>query len=315
MTVATDLQNVSTAARRPIPRGDWTAIESIADEPCLPTEAGDWRLDGLLAEGALSRVFAARPSGHSLNHPAQYVLKMLHPRWERQSEAVSLFHREAKVGRAIDHPHVVPVLAGHVHEAPYFIVMPRLKGQTVSARLEREQVLPARPALWIARQLAEGLAAMHRRGYLHGDVKPANVFLAPSGHATLIDLGFARPLHDVGSAIDRAGLGTINYLAPELLISALRADERSDIYSLGATLYEMLAGRPPLIADTLAGLLNLHHATEPASLRAIRPDLSPEVATLTRQMLSREPLRRPQSMAEVVQRLMGLEIEALAECR
>ncbi|HEV2970756.1 MAG TPA: serine/threonine-protein kinase [Pirellulales bacterium] len=289
-----------------------TAEYPRAVAAALPTEAGDWRLEGLLGEGALARVFRARPAASPAGHRAAYALKMLHRRWEEQSEAVALLRREAKVGRTVVHPHVIPVLAAHLHDAPYFVVMPRLVGQTLAARL-RGGPLNASTALWIARQTAEGLSAMHRHGYLHGDVKPANIFLARNGHLTLLDLGFARAFGETGSAANRLVLGTINYLAPELLTSALAADERTDIFSLGIVLFEMLAGRLPLAARDLADLLRMHNEYRPPNLRALRPDLPPELAHLVRRMLFKEPLRRPQSMQEVIHQLVRLEIDALDE--
>lgn len=241
-----------------------------------------------------------------------YALKMLHPQWEDQPEAVALLRREAKVGRTVVHPHVVPVLAAHVHEPPYFVVMPRIAGETLAERL-KQGALPVRTALWTARQAAEALDALHRHGYLHGDVKPANLLIAPNGHLTLVDLGFARRFDETGSAADRLVLGTINYLAPELLTSALRADERTDVFSLGIVLFEMLVGRPPLVAHDLANLLQMHNEYRPPNLRSIRADLPPVLAGLVRHMLFKEPLRRPDSMSEVVKQLVRLEIESLTD--
>jgi serine/threonine protein kinase len=287
-------------------------VPQTADADNLPTEAGDWRLEGLLGEGALARVYRARPSNSRPGSPAAYALKLLHPQWEGRPEAVALLRREAKVGRLIAHPHVIPVLSAHVNEPPYFVVMPRLSGQTLAARLSGGP-LAASPALWIARQAAEALEALHRHGYLHGDVKPANMFLAPSGHLTLLDLGFARHIDETASAVDRLVLGTVNYLAPELLTSALQADERTDIFSLGIVLFEMLTGKPPLVAHDLGELLRMQNEYRPPNLRAVRPDLPPTLAHLVRRMLFKEPLRRPHSMAEVGEHLTRLEIETLAE--
>jgi serine/threonine-protein kinase len=237
---------------------------------------------------------------------------MLRPQWEDRPEAAALLRREAKVGREVTHPHVVPILAAHLDSAPYFVVMPRLVGQTLAEELAAGP-LPAGIAVWIGRQAAQALGAMHDSGYLHGDVKPANLFIAPNGHVTLIDLGFARRLNESGSAVNRLVLGTINYLAPELLMSAVRAGAHSDIFSLGVVFFEMLTGRVPLVARNLADLLQMHNEYRPPNLRAICPDVPAALAALVRQMLFREPLRRPQSMSEVVDRLVRLEIETLAD--
>jgi serine/threonine-protein kinase len=281
-------------------------------EQNLPTVAGDWRLEGLLGEGALARVFRATPAASPRGSSAAYAIKMLRPQWEDHAEAIDLLRREAKVGRDVTHPHVVPVLAGHLTEAPYFVVMPRLVGQTLAARLTAGP-LTVGIAIWIARQVAQALDALHQRGYLHGDVKPANLVIAPSGHVTLIDLGFARRPDETGSAVNRLVLGTINYLAPELLVSAIRADLRSDIFSLGVVLFEMLSGRAPVAARNLSDLLQMHNEYRAPNLRAIRADMPAALSALVRQMLFREPLRRPHSMSEVVDRLVRLEIETFAD--
>lgn len=277
----------------------------------LPAQAGSWRLEGLLGEGTLARVFAARPVGSPTDQPAPYALKMLRPRWNDRPEALALLRREASIGKSVAHPHLVAILAAHVNEPPYFVVMPRLAGQTLAALLVRESTVSVRRALWIARQTAEALNTLHGHGLLHGDVKPANLQLAPTGHATLLDLSFARPMNDGSSLVDLPLLGTLNYLPPEQIASTLRCDHRSDVYSLGVVLYEMLAGGPPFQAADLAELLQMHRQDRPKHLRTVRPDVPSPLANLVRQMLSKEPLRRPQTMDEVIDALVRLEI---AEC-
>jgi eukaryotic-like serine/threonine-protein kinase len=290
----------------------------------LPNQAGGWRLEGLLGEGTYARVFAARPARSSSAGPAPYALKMLRPQWQDRPAGLGMIRREAAVGRAVAHPHLISVLAANLDEPPYFVVMPRLAGQTLAARLNNLPLPPGEGqgegawlniplALWIARQTAEAAAALHRRGFLHNDIKPANVWLAPTGHVTLLDLSFARPMNDPGSVADRPLLGTVGYLAPEQIVSALRADERSDIYSLGVMLYEMLSGRLPFAADNVSDLLRLHREQRPRYVRSWRPEAPAEVANLLREMLAKDPLRRPDSMDEIVRRLISLEIDTLAE--
>ena len=218
-------------------------------ETRLPMVAGDWRLEGLLGEGALAKVFRAAPAASGPGSGASYALKMLRPQWEDRPEAAALLRREAKVGRGGDSSPRRADSGSSFGSAPYFVVMPRLVGQTLAEELAAGP-LPAGIAVWIGRQAAQGARRLHDSGYLHGDVKPANLFIAPHGHVTLIDLGFARRLDESGSAVNRLVLGTINYLAPELLLSAVRAGAQSDIFSLGVVFFEMLTGRVPLGAQT-----------------------------------------------------------------
>jgi serine/threonine-protein kinase len=221
--------------------------------------------------------------------------------------------REARVGREVAHPHLVAVLASHVCRTPYFVVMPWLTGQTLERRLAAEAPMEVPAALWVARQIAEALAALHSAGWTHGDVKPSNVFVSSDGHVTLLDLGFARRRDETGSVVNRCVTGTGNYLAPEMITSALGIDARSDLYSLGAVLFEMLSGRVPFEANTLAELATRHKQDRPPGLRRLAPHVPAGVSRLVGQMLAKEPLRRPQTASELVERLVTLEVETFGQ--
>ena len=158
---------------------------------------------------------------------------MLRPCWQDDPEAIRLLQREAMVGQSVSHPHLVPVLTASVSEPPRLLVMPWLEGASLQARLAAGEQFDVPKALWIARQTAEALDALHAAGWMHGDVTPGNIHVSPTGHVTLIDLSFARRRDEIGSAADRPIMGTCSYIAPEYFTSALRADIRSDIYSLG----------------------------------------------------------------------------------
>jgi serine/threonine protein kinase len=192
--------------------------------------------------------------------------------------------------------------------------MPYLPGQSLAARLKRGPLeLPE--ALWIARQTAEGLAALHAHGWLHGDVTPGNVLVSPRGQATLIDLGFARPLGEPISALDRVVAGTPHYLAPELIFSVQPADVRSDLFSLGVMLFEMLSGVAPAQGDTLEDMARAHREGSSRRLRSLAPDTPQPVATLVERLLARQPLRRPNGAAEVVEQLFEFEVRSFGQRR
>jgi eukaryotic-like serine/threonine-protein kinase len=167
--------------------------------------------------------------------------------------------------------------------------------------------------LWFARQVAEGLDALWRAGWMHGDVKPSNIFISPEGHVTLLDLGFARKMAETGSAVDRYVTGTCSYLAPEWITSTLRADIRSDIYSLGVVLFELLSGGLPFDGRDLAELATQHLQAAPPNLARLAPHLPNELTDLVRRMLAKDPLRRPQTPRDVVDELAALEIATFAE--
>lgn len=277
------------------------------------TRVGPWELVSLAAEGVLARVYRARPAGARRDVAASYALKVLRHEWDNDRRAVELIRREAIVGRQVANPHVVPVLAAGTGEPPYYVVTPWLEGVSLATRLAQGDRFDLPVALWIARQIAEALDGMAAAGWMHGDVKPANIMISPNGHATLIDLGFARHRDEGGSIIERYVAGTCRYAAPELLTSALRPDIRSDIYSLGVVLYEMLAGRLPFQAQTLAELAEQHQRARPLKLRVLVPSLPRAVAGLVHQMLAKEPLRRPQTPREAAAKLAALEIETFSE--
>jgi serine/threonine-protein kinase len=162
-------------------------------------------------------------------------------------------------------------------------------------------------ALWITRQIAEALTVLHAAGWIHADVKPENVMLSAEGHATLLDLGFAL---QAGSTECRRGnelRGTIAYTAPEMISAVEPRDQQSDIYSLGATLYEMLTGQPAFAAADVCQLAAAHLHRPPPNPRQRVPGLHPRVSKLLQQMLAKQPLRRP-SAAALVEQLVDLEI-------
>ncbi len=278
-----------------------------------PARVGEWELVRLIGEGSLMQVFLARPANAPVNQRPAYALKMPRTEWRDDARVLECLCREARVGRRVSHPHVAPILAAGLHSSPYHVVMPYLAGAPLAAQLAGREPLAPPAALWIARQVAEGLAALDAGGWMHGDVKPSNIFVAPTGHATLIDLGFARRHDEAGSVADRPIMGTMTHIAPEVLTSRLRNDIRADIYSLGVCLYEMLTGQLPHNSEDASDLANLHRESLPADVRANVPQIPLRVARLVRQMLAKEPLRRPQTPGDLVQRLTALEIETFAE--
>ncbi len=257
-----------------------------------------------LGGGPMTSVFEARnqQTGEAC------AIKVLREDWEDQATGVKLLQREARAGLTLRHEHLVRITHAHVLHPPYFLVMDLLSGESLRQRLLRDYCLPVAEALWIARQTAEGLAALHQAGFLHGDVKPDNIRLVDAGTAILTDLGFAhRPGEN--AAFLRAGyiLGTANYLAPELCDEQPREDFTSDLFSLGVTLFEMLTGRLPYPPGSLRQTFRRHRCDPPAKLTAALP---PAVVQLVERLLSHRCEDRPRAAA-VVRQLVNLEIASL----
>lgn len=275
--------------------------------PSVP-QVGPWQLVALAGEGSWSQVWRARPAEASPAVPAAYALKRLHPQYEQNAQALALLRREAAVGHQVTHPHLVPVLGASIAQAPYYLVMPWLEGASLGARLARGWRPDLPVALWLVRQVAEALEALHAAGWRHGDIKPSNILLSPEGHVTLLDLGFAQRTGEVSSLADRCVLGTCHYLAPEAITSALRPDIRSDLYSLGVVLFELLTGQVPFAGTTLSEVVAQHRQARPPELRKLAPRLPAAVACLVSSLLAKQPLRRPQTPRELIEQLAGLEI-------
>jgi eukaryotic-like serine/threonine-protein kinase len=281
--------------------------------PPLLGRIGPWQLVRLLGEGNFTRVYQARPAEGPQNSAPAYVLKALRKEYWRDSQVIEMQRREAWVGTKVSHPHVLPVLSASVQEPPFYIVTPKLEGVTLGQLLFQQERLPVPLALWIARQVADGLTALHDvAGMIHTDVKPANILVSPSGHATLIDFGFVQTPAEASQWATRPLAGTLAYIAPEMVTSALAAGPRSDIYSLGVSLYEMLTGRRPWDSDDPGELATLHREAKPADIRTLRPDVPEPVAELVHSMLAKDALRRPGSASELSTRLVRLEIDCFS---
>jgi serine/threonine protein kinase len=296
------VESVRTATRSEAPS---------SDAPQLVGRLGPWQLVRPLGEGNLTRVYLARPADGPQNQSAAYVVKVLRKEWWRDPLAIEMQRREAWVGSKLSHPNILPVLSVSVEDPPFYIVTPKLDGATLSQMILDRGRLGVPLALWIARQVAEGLAALlDATGMIHTDVKPDNILVSPTGHATLIDFGFVQTAAEASQWATRPLAGTLAYIAPEMVTSALAAGPQADIYSLGVTLYEMLTGNRPWNTDDPTQLAALHREAKPADIRQQRPELSQPIADLVQSMLAKNPLRRPGSTRELATRLVRLEIES-----
>ncbi|MBI1830696.1 MAG: serine/threonine protein kinase [Planctomycetes bacterium] len=264
-----------------------------------------------LGGGVTTTVYSAREC--DTDFPC--AIKVLRPGWEGHPVAVKLLQREARAGLAVKHPQLVRILDAHVLTPPHYLVMEHLAGESLRRRMRRDYSLDQTCALWIARQNAEALAALHRKGFIHADIKPENIRLVHVGSAILLDLGYAhRPgensaFHDKGYL-----LGTVNYLAPELCGSEPDDNLRSDIFSLGVSLFEMLTGQLPYPAGTPLETMRRHRSDDPMLLTDCLPSASAALTELIDRMLSRDLADRP-SAERLVQELIACEIASLSRSK
>lgn len=259
--------------------------ESAAD--LAVQEIGGYRLVRLLGQGGMGRVFLAedRALGRFV------ALKILDPSRFPDEGARERFRREATVTAALDHPNVVPIHGVGSDGGFMWLAMKFLAGP---ALVDLAEPLPPREAARIGAAVARGLEAAHLFGVVHRDVKPANILL-DRGQPYLVDFGLARSVADVTLTAQGAIPGTLAYVAPELLLGAKSLDPRWDVYSLGATLYELAAGRRPFDSEDPEALLRQVLETDPPPLALPRGERDFE--TIVRRCLRKEPAARYSSAA------------------
>lgn len=308
----TNSTHMASAEQTPAVRANFAATQPT-DRHNAVGRIGPWQLVRLLNESELARVYLARPADANEQQPPTYVIKVLRKEWWRDPQAIEMQRRAAWIGRKISHPHLLPVLSANIQQAPFYFVSPHLPGSSLAEILKHGKRLPLPVTLWITRQIAEGLAALHESAHMiHADVKPSNIIVSADGHATLIDLGFAHTATESQHWSSRPVVGTLSYIAPEAVTSSLAAGVSSDLYSLGVTLYEMITGELPFAASAPNELIRLHRESKPECVRHAVPQLPKPVASLVHRLLAKDPLRRPASASEVVEELMRLEIECFS---
>ncbi|HEX9166305.1 MAG TPA: protein kinase [Gemmatimonadales bacterium] len=211
------------------------------------------------------------------------------------------FLREARAASALNHPNVAVVYDVGDDGEQSFIAMELIEGETLRARL-RHGPLPAEEVQTLLLQLAEGLQAAHAKGIVHRDIKPDNLLLTPAGAVKIMDFGIARLS---GSELTTTGavLGTLSYMSPEQILGN-KVDQRSDLWSLGVVMYEMLAGRPPFEAQNPAAVMYEILNREPAPVDTLRPETPAPLASLVGRLLAKDPGQRPDSAAEVITALL-----------
>jgi serine/threonine-protein kinase len=204
------------------------------------------------------------------------------------------FLREIQIEARLQHPHIIGLFdSGSVDGCPYY-AMPYVEGESLRARLARERQLPVPEALRIAREVASALSYAHQHGVIHRDVKPANILLS-SGVAMLADFGIARAATEVGGdELTQRGIviGSPPYMSPEQASGSDTVDARSDVYSLGCVVYEMLAGEPPFGGRTTQAIMARHILERVPSLEVVRPGIPPGIAKAIEQALAKTPADR-----------------------
>lgn len=279
----------------------------------LPQEQiGPYQIIQRIGEGGMGAVYEGI---HQAIH-RRVAIKVLHPEYARDPEMAKRFINEARAVNHVDHPGVVQVSDyGQLDNGTAYIVMEYLKGDTLSSRIERfKGQLPMHFILQISWQLADALAVAHSKSIIHRDLKPGNVMLVadpynPLGErAKLLDFGLAKSTIGSGTSMMTRSdvvMGTPLYMSPEQCEGAGRVDDRSDVYSLGVMIYEMLTGAPPFIADGPGRVISMHLFQQPEHVRKRSPQTSVAVADLVHRLLVKDREARPR-MQQVAAELDAL---------
>jgi serine/threonine-protein kinase len=275
--------------------------------PSIGETIGSYTVLKQLGTGAMGEVYLAEH--RHLKRKA--AVKLLAPELVGRPDLLERFFLEARATSAIAHPGIVQVFDCEVDATgrPY-IVMEFLDGETLAAVLARRGALPGLTAARLARGMAEALEAAHAKGIVHRDLKPENIFVQsqPPDSVKLVDFGIAKLAGDfragqVHQTRSGAMMGTPLYMSPEQCRDSANIDSRTDLYSLGCVLYEMLTGHPPFTHATLGDLVVAHMTEAPRDARAINPSVPPALAALTAELLRKNPAERPPGMRAVAERL------------
>jgi eukaryotic-like serine/threonine-protein kinase len=270
-----------------------------------------YEVERLLGRGGMGAVFAAR----EIATGQRVAVKLLRDYARYDVHTLDRFLQESLASALIHHPNVVRALgAFHDEREGPVLILEHLEGENLAQYIARSGRIPVKKALSIAIQIASGISAAHARGVIHRDLKPANIFLQtetsqPNPCVRVLDFGIALLREYRQAANDEVMLGTLNYMAPEQLRDGNAADERTDVYSLGMTTYEMLAGRIPFEVTHQEALLNEILFSRVPALSERCPELTEDITAVVDRSLCQDPNQRYQTMIEFREVLEGLLLE------
>ena len=264
---------------------------------------GKYRLLRLLGAGGMSSVYLAE---HMTLHN-KVAIKVLPVKRVDQTSYLARFEREAQSSARLNHPHIAKAFDLDTSGSIHFIVMEYIDGIDLHARVKQDGPLPIRDAADFIRQAALGLHHAHEEGLVHRDIKPANLMVDKRGHVKILDLGLVLANDDEDAELtkehDEKVLGTADYLSPEQARDSHKADRRSDIYSLGCTLYYLLVGKAPFAKGSLAERIRAHMNEPAPNLLDARPDVPAAIVELYFRMMEKHPDARQQTAQEVADSL------------
>ena len=249
-----------------------------------------YELVELVGSGGMADVYKA----HDKLLDRTVAVKVLHAQFASDAEFVARFQAEAQGAAKMSHPNIVNIYDVGQEGNAHYIVMEYVSGQTLREELDAGGRLPVATALAIARQIAEALHHAHKNGLVHCDIKPHNILVMEDGRIKVADFGIARAVTESTMTYNDSVMGSVHYFSPEQA-SGTTITPKSDVYSLGIVLYEMLTGHVPFDGNTAVSIARKHLEEEAPSVRSIVPNIPPVVEALVTRMMAKEPALRPDS--------------------
>lgn len=264
---------------------------------------GDYEVLDQLGAGGMGRVYKVK---NELSDRVE-AMKILLPDLEGQADLANRFLREIKVQAGMDHPHIAKLYTALRIENQLLMFMEFVEGITLDQRL-RQGPIPMPDALDYAVQVLDALDYAHERGVVHRDIKPANMMLMPDGRIKLLDFGIAKAAMDSRLTMTGTTLGSLYYMAPEQIQGA-QVDARSDLYSVGVSLYELVTGKKPFDGESQFAIMSAHLARPPVSPAQLKSDVPPALSELILLSLNKDPAARFQSAAAFLNALQTVQPE------
>src|SRR5436190_13718322 len=264
-------------------------MPDVAATPETRRQFGEYEVESVLGKGAMGMVYLARDK--RIGRRVALKTVQVQQQFDDESEATEFYQRlqrEAEVCGAMQHPNIVTLYEpGYENNVISFLATEWVEGESLRDRLKRSKPLPLDDALRIGEDILRGLTYAHAKGVIHRDIKPANILLSSDGQAKIADFGIARP---AGSTLTQVGsmLGTPNYMSPEQ-VKCSDVTARSDLFSVGVVMYELLTGVKPFSAPDVSGILRNVVEKEPQLASEVNPEVPENVARFVEKLLPKSP--------------------------
>jgi serine/threonine-protein kinase len=260
----------------------------MSDE-AIGARRGDYEILGVLGTGGMGKVYKVR----NIHSDRIEAMKVLLPNAEGQKDLAARFSQEIKVLAGLNHPNIAALRTALTIDNQLVMIMEYVNGTTLAARVE-QGAIPCADALRYIDQVLAALSYAHERNVFHRDIKPANMMLTPDGVVKVMDFGIARSGNDPGLTVTGTTVGSLAYMSPEQ-VKCERVDARSDLYSVGISLYEMVTGKRPFSSDSSFAIMEAHVKDRPKPPIELQPGFPPAVSSIILMALEKEPANRFQS--------------------